>query len=731
MKKNKTTSTMANLFILIFVVIFLTLSGRFLYIQATGEIQGIDLQEWADDRRTNNYAIEANRGTIYDRNGMDLAQDRATYSLYAIVDEAYSTNLDNPKHVDNVDKTAEALAPLLDMEVAEVKSVLQTGIENDKFQVEFGANGSQLSQEVKLDIEALDLPGINFDEEAKRYYPNGTFASQIIGLAQKNDDSIITGITGIEAQLDDYLQGTNGSISYKRDKYNTKLLDPDEIIQEEEDGDNVYLTIDQKIQTFLEDAMSQVVEDYNPARITATVIDPKTGEILAMSNRPSYNPNDLENVENWYNDVVSTPIEPGSTMKAFTLAAAIEEGVYNGDELYESGSYKIDEIEKPITDYNQSWGLIPFDEGIRRSSNVAVSKLVWEKMGTETFLEYLNAFHFDQNTGIDLPREQAGTILYNYTIEKLTTAYGQGSTVTPIQLIQAATALANDGNMMKPYVISKITDSETGQIVEETESEVVGNPISEETANQVLDILETVVTEEDGTAHNIYNLSDYSVAGKTGTAQLSQGGYLTGANNYIFSFLGMAPKEDPELIMYITVQQPELEVGEAGSAPVSYIFKNVMENSLHYLNIQPDKEEQETVATYTFPEVIGESVDEVKANLEENDLKVTMIGNGESVTASSVTSGEKVVSGEHILLVTDNPTMPNITGWSLRNVIELGELVDLDLEYIGSGYATSQSVKTGSDIGENTYMMVEFSPPENTEEESEDESEEETTSEND
>ncbi|WP_338048364.1 penicillin-binding protein [Paraliobacillus sediminis] len=714
MKKNKTTSTMANLFIIIFVVIFLTLSGRFLYIQATGEIQGIDLQDWADDRRTNNYAIEANRGTIYDRNGMDLAQDRATYGLYAIVDQAYSSDPDKPKHVDNVDATAVALAPLLEMEVAEIKSILQSGIESDKFQVEFGTNGSQLSQETKLEIEELDLPGLNFDEEAKRYYPNGTFASQIIGLAQKNDDSIITGITGIEAQLDDYLQGTNGSISYQRDKYNTKLLDPDEVIQEEEDGNNVYLTIDQKIQTFLEDAMSQVVEDYDPERITATVIDPKTGEILAMSNRPSYNPNDLENVENWYNDVVSTPIEAGSTIKAFTLAAAIEEGVYNGNELYQSGRYKIDEIEKPITDYNQSWGMIDYNEGIRRSSNVAVSKLVWEKMGTETFLEYLKAFHFDQDTGIDLPREKAGTILYNYTIEKLTTAYGQGSTVTPIQLIQAATAIANDGNMMKPYVISKITDSETGETIEETESEVVGNPISEETSDQVLDILETVVTAEDGTAHNIYNLSDYSVAGKTGTAQLSQGGYLTGANNYIFSFLGMAPKEDPELIMYITVQQPKLEVGESGSAAVSYIFKNVMENSLHYLNIQPDKEVQETVSTYTFPEVSGKSVDEVKANLEEDGLKVTLIGNGTSITDSSVQAGEKVVSGEHIMLVTDKPTMPNISGWSVRNVIELGELVDLDLEYIGSGYATSQSVKAGSDISENTYIMVEFAPPENT-----------------
>lgn len=714
---------MTNVLMLLFVVIFLTLSGRFLYIQAIGEVHDINLEEWADDRRTNNFTIKAERGTIYDRNGMKLAQDRATYRLYAIVDETYSTNPDKKlNHVADVQATAEALAPILEMEVLDIKSILQNGVDSGKFQVEFGSEGSQLSQETKLKIEALDLPGLDFDEEAKRYYPNGTFASQLVGLAQKNDDSIITGLTGIEAQLDNYLQGTNGSISYKRDKYNVKLLDPDEVIQKQENGNDVYLTLDQKIQTFLEDAMSQVVEEYDPERITATVIDPKTGEILAMSNRPSYNPNNLGQVENWYNDVVSTPIEPGSTMKAFTLAAAIEEGVYNPNEEYKSGRYKIDEITKPIHDYNQNWGTITYKEGIQRSSNVAVSKLVWEKLGTDTFLEYLKAFHFDQKTGIDLPREQAGILLYNWPIEKLTASYGQGLTVAPIQLIQAATAIANDGVMMKPYVISKIVDNQTKEVVEETESEVAGNPISADTAQQVLDTLETVITSERGTAHNIYNLSDYSVAGKTGTANFSQGGYLTGKNDYIYSFLGMAPKENPELVMYITVQQPELEPGEAGSAPVSFIFKNVMENSLHYLNIQPDKETQDTVRTYTFPEVIGKSTTQVKEQLENEGLTVTVIGKGATIEKTNIDTGEKVVANQRVLLTTDTPTMPEIIGWSMRDILEFSELIGFDVEITGNGYAVKQSVEKGSTISEDTNVTVEFSPPDHSVDRMEDDS---------
>ncbi|WP_010649478.1 peptidoglycan D,D-transpeptidase FtsI family protein [Oceanobacillus massiliensis] len=357
MRKNKTTHLVAGIYLIIFVAVFFILTGRFMYIQATGEIGGVSLDEWAEQKRTSSYTIAAERGKIFDKNGMTLAYDRPTYRLYAIIDEAYSENSEEPLHVKDPQKTAETLAPLLDVDVKDILEPLEKGIENDRFQVEFGKVGKELSQQKKDEISELNIPGINFEEEAIRYYPNGMFASHIIGFAREpeteaEDDgslSKIVGIAGMENEMDDLLSGKKGYISYQRDRYNQKLLDPNEVIQEPEDGDDVYLTIDQKIQTLLEDVMSQVYDEYNPKKINALVMDPKTGQVLAMSSRPSYDPNNPANVENWYNDVVSTPFEPGSTMKMFTWAAAIEEGVYNGSEGYQSGSYQPNEQVKKYT----------------------------------------------------------------------------------------------------------------------------------------------------------------------------------------------------------------------------------------------------------------------------------------------------------------------------------------------------------------------------------------------
>ncbi|WP_164215373.1 penicillin-binding protein [Virgibacillus sp. YIM 98842] len=726
MKKNRTTHFMAGIMIILFVGVFLVLTGRFLYIQATGEVNDVSLQEWAEEKRTTSFTLESERGKIYDKNGMTLAYDMPVYRLYAIVQEAYSTNLDNPQHVVDPEETAEKIAPIIEADEGEILERLESGMKNDAFQVEFGNEGRELSQQQKEDIEALELPGINLEKESIRYYPNGMFASHIIGFARESEteDGVaggITGVVGMEDEMEELLSGKNGKISYQRDKYNKKLLDPKEVITMPEDGDDVYLTIDQKIQTLLEDTLTEVNEIYNPERITAVVMNPKSGEILAMSNRPSYNPNDPSDVENWYNDVISTPVEPGSSVKMFTWAAAIEEGVYSGEETFESGSYTVNERIQPINDHNQGegWGSISYNEGFRRSSNVAAAKLLWEKIGADTYLEYLEAFDLDQPTGIDLPGEVPGQILYNWPLEKITTSFGQGSTMTPIQQMKAATAIANGGKMFQPYVIQRVVDSSTGETLEEKKPNVVGEPISKETSEKVLKLLESVVNGENGTG-KMYQLDDYTVGGKTGTAQIpnpdpGSGPYLTGRENYIFSFLGMAPMDDPKLMMYVSVKQPELDETESGSAPVSFIFNNVMENSLHYLNIEPDKEQQDKVRQMEIPKLVGADAASVEDSLKELGLTVTVMGKGNVVTAN-VSEGDAILPGDHIMLVANEPEMPDISGWSRREVLQLTELLELKTETFGHGFVATQNISEGTPIKKGDYLGVEFVSPHDTEE---------------
>ena len=714
MSKKKQTNMIISLIMLLFTLIFIIVSIRYIYIQVTGKAEDVLLTEWANELRETSLTLPAERGKIYDNNGMMLAYNRPTYRLYAILDPEYSTNLPQTMHVTDPEDVATKLSSVLELDKEEILEKIKEGQKEERFQVEFGKHGRNLSQEKMEEITELDIPGVNFIEDSMRYYPNGTFASQILGFARETDEEEITGIAGIEKEKNDLLTGEDGFVRYKRDKYDKKLLNADEVVQEAKDGDDIVLTIDQKIQTLLEDVLSQVNDQYQPKRITAVVMDPKTGEVLAMSNRPSYNPNKPNDVKNWYNDVISTPVEPGSTAKIFTWAAAIDSGVYDGDETFKSGKYSVNEKVETINDHNQGkgWGTIDYDEGFRRSSNVAASKLMWEKMEDDVFLDYLKKFDFDKETEIDLPSEVPGKILYDWPSEKLRSSFGQGSTLTPIQQMKAATSIVNGGDMLRPYVIKKVVDSSTGEVIEEKEPQIVGTPISEKTAEKMMDLLDSVVNEDDGTGKP-YKLDNYTVMGKTGTAQIPDPdgpGYLQGNHNNIYSFLGMAPKEDPEILMHVSVTQPKLKDGESGTAPTSFIFKNVMENGLRYLNIEPDKEEIiESIDSYKFPKVEGKSTKEVEKELKDKKVDVKFIGDGKKVVSASVKEGTEVFPSQKVIVLSDKPTMPNLKGWSEREVLTFGNLTGIKVEIKGNGYVKTQSIEKGTKIKENMNLVIDLS----------------------
>ncbi|AQQ53798.1 penicillin-binding protein [Planococcus lenghuensis] len=705
----------AFLLFLFFAGLFFILLTRIVTIQATGEAEGQELAVRAAEKYDHEERLAAERGRILDRNGEVLAEDTLAYRAIAVVSEAATQNPENPQHVINPEETAAVLADHLGSSEDKILKRIEEGIESERYQVEFGAAGRDLSHTEMLAIDEENLPGIIFVRDLKRLYPNGVFASHLIGFAQKeeteNGEAVVRGKMGLEAIYDEVLTGQDGKMEFKTDTWGYLLPGNDAEVTPPIDGSDIRLTIDKTIQNFLEDAMTRVEEEYSPKRMMAVVADPKTGEVLAMSQRPSFNPNTLEGLsENWMNEIIQLTIEPGSPMKMFTLAAAIEEDKWDPNAYYQSGSYSL--LSNTIRDHNRvGWGQITFLEGFQRSSNVSMAYLL-EKIGPETFMEYIDAFGFGEKTGIDLPKEADGVILNDYPMDRLALTFGQGSTVTPVQLIQGASAFANGGVMMKPYVIDRIANPDTGEVSLEHGPERGNQPVTALTAEKVMGILESTVTSEKGTAQR-FALEDYRVAGKTGTAQVPdpEGGYQYGHENYLFSFLGFAPADNPQLLVYVAVQQPDLEVTEYGSQPVSEIFKSVTDNSLKYLNVEPEQINEATPVT--LDDYSGKPAADIADALQKQRVEPVMIGQPGTVTEQLPASGTSIFAGELVFLKTTGEiAIPDFTGWSKRQLLQYQQLSGLAMTLEGDGFAAEQSVPAGTPVMGNTKIKIKLTQPE-------------------
>ncbi|GGE41310.1 penicillin-binding protein 2B [Pullulanibacillus camelliae] len=703
-RKNKSINRWAAIVALFFLLLFFVITGRFVYLAQAKEVDGQNLIHVAKNQWTEVKAVDSQRGEILDHNGDVLAQDIPAYTVTAVLSHKADS------YVKDKAKTAEELAPIINMSASKIESLLN----RDAYWVELGPGGRKISYAKKQQIEKLKLPGIIFQTESKRNYPNGQFAPYVVGFTTLDDKlGKQKGVLGIEQSLNDELTEQDGSLSFYRDHQGVKLPDSDKLIKKPKNGDNVYLTLDNKIQTVLEGAMNDVNKKYKPHSMLAVVADPKTGAILAMSNRPSFDPN-KRNITNYTNDVISDPYEPGSVMKTFTLAAAINEGVWNSKATYQSGQYKIKGSE-PVHDWDQDWGRISFEQGFVRSSNVAFSIVEDKLLGPKRFYNYLQRFGFTKKTGIDLPNESNSRVNFKWHPDQVQASFGQGSAFTAIQIVQAATAIANDGKMMQPYIVQKVVNPDTGKVVQEHQPKQVGTPITKETSEKVRSLMRKVVTDKENGTGKGYAIKNYDVIGKTGTAQISGGpnGYLTGKDNYIFSFLGMAPEKDPKLIVYVAVDRPHLAATETGSEPGEQIFKPVMENALQYMKVQPTgkKIDENAVAAQavTVDNWVGKSINQAKTALEKQGLDVVTTASQGTVQKQSIASGTKVFKGSKIILVGEGtPVMPDLTGWSLTDVLRFIKVLGIEPKLTGDGYVVSQEPKKGTAIKDKKSINIQL-----------------------
>lgn len=699
-----------------FAALLLLVFIRFSSIALTGKVTSVsgevtDLLAFAQKRGYYREDILAERGEIYDHKGEVVAQNINTYTLYAVVHKGQVDPATNePLYVSDPQATAEKLAPIIGAPVDYLVSQLSP--ENEEvFQVYFGNYGKDLTQTQKEAIDALNVAGLKFDVVSTRHYPQGMFAAHTLGYAVKNEDTgVIEGQMGLEATYDEQLSGTNGYREQQINTHGQQLPDTKEEYVAPENGDDIYLTLDLTIQTFVEDALNQAMAKYEPEYAMAIVAEAKTGKILAMGSRPSFDPN-IRNIESYMNPLTELTYEPGSVMKDITYAAAIDLGKYSGQSTLESGSFEVDGF--TIYDHNKSgWGTITYDEGLCRSSNTAIANLLSHNLTEAEFSDYLQRFGFGSSTNVGLPNENPGIIELNSDAQYITAGFGQGITATAMQMLQSHLAIANDGKMMKPYFIEKIVDHDSGETIQEYGPTVVSEPISSETAKHIRELMKDVIYNEDCATGARFAIDGYEVAGKTGTSQMPgpDGSYLSGDANYLYSFMGMAPADNPELVVYAVVSKPKSDFINATTS----IFNPVMEKSLKYLQIQPDDgaisqvSPELQVQSGTMPSLINQQVSTAQQKLMNIGITPIILGSGSQIIHQSHPANDTVRSNERVILMTNSQEfqMPDLSGWSYSDVQALAMVANVDIEIQGNGSVKAQSITAGNLLSSGESFTV-------------------------
>ena len=729
-----------NLSLLSILVFFIFLIN-FAVIIGTDSKFGKNLSELSHQVHQKTEIVPAKRGTIYDRNGAVIAEDATTYNVYAIIDKTYKSAKGEVLYVEEsqYNQVADVFNRYLGMEKDYVVQQLSQKKLN---QVSFGAAGNDISYSnmdaIRSELEAANIKGVDFTTSPNRSYKNGTFASQFIGQAQliedKEGNKTLQGTTGIEKSLDRILGGQDGVVTYEKDRNGNIVPGSDKVAVKTEDGKDVYTTLSAELQTYLETRMDVFQEKVKGKYVSATLVSAKTGEILATTQRPTYNADtkeglDIKNLRTWNTILYQDQYEPGSTMKVMTLAAAIDHGTFPAyNEVYYNNELQVKDA--TIKDWEINMGLsegryMNIAQGFAYSSNIGMTKLE-QKMGNNVWMNYLKLFKFGLPTRFGMGDESFGGLPGDNYVTQAMSSFGQGISVTQTQMLRAFSAIANDGEMLEPKFISAIYDGKH-ETARKSQREIVGNPVPASVAQQTRNYMITVGTDPQfGTLYSsdgpIIQVAGQNVAVKSGTAQIATAnGYLEGENDNIYSIVVMTPAEDPDFIMYVTVQQPEVSF-----SPKSWqeLVNPVLEDAVALkdeLNLVTETKALDGVTkedTYKMPSAEslskelklkqtispGGFADELRRNL----IQPVVLGTGKNIKKMSVSAGTKLKANEQVLLLTDDlDSVPDMYGWTKENVDKFAEWTGIEITYKGDGSRVSkQNVKVETALKKTKKITI-------------------------
>lgn len=704
----KRTKYMGYLLLTIFLLLFLAISIQVLKIELTHQFRQTDVNAYVNALYSKETEQIASRGIITDQSGIPLATNIETYDMYAHLDPEYTDLSGKPDYVDDPDQTAEALLDVLGLENNQEATDLfyEQLNQQDLSQVEFGQYGKNLSLTKKNEIDALNLPGIAFTSSQTRYYPYGDFASYVLGYATTDENGEIIGQMGLELFLDGYLRGENGGGSIEVDSNGIPLSSKQTSIISKTDGVDVALTIDSQIQTYVQTYMKEYYEDQDFDMAFTLVMDANTGGILAANVLPSFDPN-VRDIENFVNPFTDYCFEPGSTIKSFAVASAMEEGVWDPTNTEETGirsepEWGEDNDGDPyyIADsiYNEhnkmTWGTITWEQGFYFSSNTVMTHVL-DAITNPVWDDYMkNKYLFGTPVSSSYMQTAACSFDPEYPLEYANTSFGQGMSVNAMQMLRAYSIFVNDGKMLQPHIVKSMTDSETNEVIyEEEEDQTLQQVqvISEKSANDVLDLMNGVVYYQEpgksayysGTGY-AYQDGDVEIAAKTGTAEVANDGVYSMDNGVVSSAMIAAPYENPEILVYSVVVNPITGSANDYAAPAD---THIVDSTIEYLNQSNENFniDLEYSNYYQLKNYLGEDIESTSDALSADGIDVYTIGEGE-IIAQYPSNEQQISNDETVILMASNDYNPQeMVGLNYNQAYGVCQVLNYNCQFSGLG----------------------------------------------